>query len=289
MTEPRSIETTGPDVNAAIARGLAELNLPREAVIVDVIDPGSRGLLGIGARPARVRILVREPEEPEEEEEVEEPAPPPPPPAPKPEIREAAPPPVVDEAPAAEVEAEEEDAEEAAFFDDEEEEDDEYGVSVAADDKEDAEAGAAALEELLEKMQILAEVHSYRAKPEEGDDRTPWVLEIRGRDLGVLIGRRGETLSAIQYITRLIASRDLQRRVNIVIDVEGYKARRAEQLRKLADRMADQAIHAHRTMKLEPMSPYERRIIHVALRQRDDVSTQSVGEGDRRRVTIIPE
>jgi len=92
------------------------------------------------------------------------------------------------------------------------------------------------------------------------------VLQIHGRDLGTLIGRRGETLGALQYITRLIVSRELQRRANIVLDVEGYKTRREQMLRKLAVRMADQAVQMGRTVPLEPMPPYERRIIHLALR-----------------------
>jgi spoIIIJ-associated protein len=104
----------------------------------------------------------------------------------------------------------------------------------------------------------------------------------------MLIGRRGETLTALQYITRLIASRELQRRANIVLDVEGYKSRREQMLRRLANRMADQAIQLGRTVSLEPMPPYERRIVHLALRDHPEVTTQSVGEGDRRKVTIIP-
>ena len=114
------------------------------------------------------------------------------------------------------------------------------------------------------------------------------MLQIRGRDLGMLIGRRGETLAALQYITRLIASRELQRRANIVLDVEGYKSRREQMLQKLAKRMANQALQMGRTVSLEPMSPYERRIVHLTLRDHPDVSTQSVGEGDRRKVTIVP-
>ncbi|MBN1286148.1 MAG: Jag N-terminal domain-containing protein [Anaerolineae bacterium] len=297
MSELKSIEVTGNDVNAAIARGLSQLNLPREAVIVDVIDSGSRGILGIGSRPARVRILVREAEEPEDEPEpavvtAVPPSPPPPAPAkeaPAPAPVEAvktekpAPPPRPEPASVAVPVAFE-------AYDEDEDEDEEYRPAAVLDydNEEDAKAGTAALEELLEKMQIAAKVHVYRADPVADEDIAPWVLEIRGRDLGILIGRRGETLSAIQYITRLIASRDLQRRVNVIIDVEGYKVRRAEQLRKLALRMADQAVRTERTMKLEPMPPYERRIVHIALRGRADVTTQSVGEGDRRRVTIIP-
>jgi spoIIIJ-associated protein len=243
MSELRSIEATGPDVNTAIARGLAQLNLPRKAVIVDVINEGSRGILGIGAKQARVRILVREPEDLQ--------------------IIEAEAPPAPDEA-----------VREAP------------AITYREDD--DAQAGTAALEELLEKMHVNAKVNTYRAEPSTPADNPPWVLEIRGRDLGVLIGRRGETLAALQYLTRLIASRDLQRRTNVIVDVEGYKTRRAKQLRRLSARMADQAVQRGRTIALEPMAPYERRIVHLALRDRPDVTTESVGEGDRRKVTIIP-
>jgi spoIIIJ-associated protein len=152
---------------------------------------------------------------------------------------------------------------------------------------DDARVGLATLQELLAKMQITAQVTIYRAQMTEGE-QAPWVLQIRGRDLGVLIGRRGETLTALQYITRLIASRELQRRINIVLDVEGYKSRREEMLRRLAKRMADQAVQTGRTVVLEPMPPYERRIVHLALRDHPEVTTESIGEGDHRKVTIIP-
>jgi spoIIIJ-associated protein len=126
-----------------------------------------------------------------------------------------------------------------------------------------------------------------RAEPssdEEGDP--PWVLDIQGEDLGVLIGRRGDTLNALQYITRLIVSREIQRRANFVIDVQGYKTRREVTLRKLALRMADEARYRQRMVKLEPMPPNERRIIHLALRNDPTVYTESEGMGDKRKVTI---
>ena len=114
------------------------------------------------------------------------------------------------------------------------------------------------------------------------------VLQIQGDDLGNLIGRKGETLSSLQYITRLMVSHSLQRRVNFVVDAGNYKSKRAETLRRLAERMANKAVEKNRSIKLDPMPPHERRIIHVTLRKRDDVTTKSVGEGDFRRVTIIP-
>jgi spoIIIJ-associated protein len=111
---------------------------------------------------------------------------------------------------------------------------------------------------------------------------------VTGPNLSVLIGRRGETLAALQYITRLIASRELQHRANIVVDVGGYKMKRSRTLRDLAIRMADQAVQNKRVITLEPMPPYERRIIHLTLRDRTDVQTKSIGEGSSRKVTIIP-
>ncbi len=103
-----------------------------------------------------------------------------------------------------------------------------------------------------------------------------------------LIGRRGETLSSLQYIIRLISSRRLQRRANIIVDAAGYKSGRSDRLRGLAKRMAKQAVEQGRTITLEPMPPNERRIIHLTLRGREDVITRSVGEGRTRKVTIVP-
>jgi spoIIIJ-associated protein len=104
----------------------------------------------------------------------------------------------------------------------------------------------------------------------------------------MLIGHKGETLSALQYITRLIVAKRLGKQANIVVDVESYKSRRADQLKRLAKRIADQALQQGRTMTLEPMPPNERRIIHIALRDHPGVTTESVGEGRSRKITVIP-
>ena len=119
------------------------------------------------------------------------------------------------------------------------------------------------------------------------DDRVP-VLNIVGDDLGMLIGRQNETLSAMEFITRLAVNQQSHSRSQFTVDVNGYRAKRAEALRKLAFRMADQCAQSGRTVSLEPMPPAERRIIHMALRDHPKVITQSVGEGDRRKVTIVP-
>lgn len=155
-------------------------------------------------------------------------------------------------------------------------------------DDEEANVAVETVQELLDKMGVTASVEASYASPADENESGPLVLQVTGKDLGMLIGRRGETLASLQYITRLIVSRDLQRRVDLVVDVEHYKARREQRLHSLALRMAKQASQRGRTVKLEPMPAYERRIIHLSLRDRTDVYTQSEGEGDSRKVTIVP-
>ncbi len=154
------------------------------------------------------------------------------------------------------------------------------------------EAGIArdTLQELLEQMDIHAEITMQPLnKPRQGEEPAgPWLLNIQGKDLGILIGRRGETLNALQFLARLIVSRELQQRSSFVVDVEGYKMRREDTLKSLAHRMAARAKSQGKTMTLEPMPPNERRIIHLTLRNDKAVKTESVGSGERRKVTIIP-
>jgi spoIIIJ-associated protein len=174
-------------------------------------------------------------------------------------------------------------------------EDDEYEYEFFASDAplseavgEDGTVGREVLAELLHHMEIRAEIIIRRAEPGQPGESTPWLLDVNGPNVNGLIGRRGETLASLQYITRLIVSRKLQRRANIIVDVGGYKSRRSQRLRELALRMADQAIQQARTVSLEPMPPNERRIVHLTLRNRTDVYTKSTGEGDARKVTIVP-
>jgi len=162
--------------------------------------------------------------------------------------------------------------------------------SVEVDDAdlgEEAQIGRVVLNELLERMDIRARINVRRAQPDEKSVQSPWILDIAG-DHPVLIGRRGETLAALQYVTRLITSREMQKRSEVIVDVNGYKVKRARMLQNLALRMADEAIQRKRTVALEPMPPHERRIIHLALRGHPDVVTKSIGEGAGRKVTIVP-
>lgn len=161
-------------------------------------------------------------------------------------------------------------------------------TEVDVDDAEVVRIAHDTVVELLQRMDIRGKVEAKWGEMDDNGRIRPLLVDIRGDDLSVLIGRRGQTLSALQYITRLILGKELKRPVAVVIDVEGYRARRERQLRRLARRMAQQALETGRTMSLEPMAPNERRIIHIELRDDPNVDTLSVGEGDRRKVTIIP-
>ncbi|PJF27347.1 MAG: single-stranded DNA-binding protein [Phototrophicales bacterium] len=153
---------------------------------------------------------------------------------------------------------------------------------------EDGEVSKEVLSELLRLMGIEHHITIKRAQANREGENPPYLLDITGPDMSLLIGRRGETLSSLQYVTRLIASRKLQRRANIIVDAGAYKSKRSERLQQLATRMADQAVETKRIVTLEPMPANERRIIHMTLRNRPDVETRSQGEGDARKVTIIP-
>jgi spoIIIJ-associated protein len=236
MNERTTLEVIAPTVEEAVAQGLSDLGLPEDAVDVEVLDSGSRGLLGIGGRQARVRLTIKTAGE----------------------------------------------------------------ASAAADAPASASAALAASGEdpvldlarqtvvdLLDKMKIKATVEvKFGAADEEGQQ--PVQVDIHGNDLGVLIGRRAEILNALQYIVNLIISKQVEHCVQVIVDVEGYRARRERQLRQMAHRMADQAVKTGRRQVLEPMSPSERRIIHMELRDVSGVSTQSIGEEPARKVTIVP-
>jgi len=156
---------------------------------------------------------------------------------------------------------------------------------------EDAEAVRAAHDtvvELVQRLGLEAQVTAEWGVKDPQARIRPLLVDVQGDDLGILIGRGGETLTALQYISRLIVAKELQRPVAIVIDIEGYRARREQQLDRLAQKMAAQATELDQTMELEPMPPNERRIIHVALRDNPAVTTESIGEGSSRKVTIIP-
>ncbi|MGF1504509.1 MAG: KH domain-containing protein [Chloroflexi bacterium] len=282
------IDASGPSVEEAIQTGLNQLGLSRTDVIVEIVDEGSPGILGMGSRRAEVRLTPLRPPR-------RQPTPPPEPEPPAAQPEQVDMPEPGEPAEAYQEVIEEEDLDELP---EPEEEPVEEGVPMPSPAPatfaseptgvidEEAMIAREVIGGIVDRMGYRANVHIDAENID--DPESPWVLDVRGADLGSLIGKKGETLEALQYLARLIVSRQLQRRVDIIIDVEGYKARREASLRKLAERMARQATRMGRTVTLEPMPPNERRIIHMALRNHNEVSTESVGSGNKRRVTIIP-
>ena len=141
--------------------------------------------------------------------------------------------------------------------------------------------------EMLGLMKVAAKVSAQYAKTPDAEGDLPMQIDIHGDDLSVLIGRRAETLNALQYLLALIVSKQATHWVQVVVDVEGYRNRRERQLRQLARRMADQVIRSGKRQVLEPMSPAERRIVHLELRDHAEVKTESVGEEPNRKISII--
>ncbi len=139
------------------------------------------------------------------------------------------------------------------------------------------------LDYFLGAMGVVAETYIR-----DDDDEGSLVFEIEGQDAGLLIGRRGETLQSLQFLVRMITSRQLGRKAYVVIDIEDYRERRIQMLHRLARRTAGRVASSGREDGLEPMSPAERRIVHMSLAGHPEVRTESEGEGNQRRVVIFP-
>ena len=246
-----SVEATGRNVDEALENALDELGLERDEVEVTVVSEG--GLAG------EARVVVTPRDDIEDFEEVGD------------ELDEEE----VDEQPRQHRVL-------AAARSDPE------AVLAAAPEEARAVATLATdvLSEMLEYMDLPGEVSLDAAQL---DDDLPSVqLSVHGEFGGILIGRHGETLAAIQFLTGLITGRRAGRRVRVVVDVEGYRERRARLLHDMAVRAADRAQRYRQPIFMDPMLPNERRIVHLALQDNPNVSTHSIGEGDSRRVVVSP-
>ncbi len=146
------------------------------------------------------------------------------------------------------------------------------------------------IEDILTKMSVKATVTPEKPLQEldENLEEHPYTFNIEGEDLGILIGRRGQTLDALQYLVRLITAKKTNSRAPISLDVENYKRRRYEDLRTLALNVAQQVKAKKTAFRLEPMPAFERRIVHITLANDPEVTTESVGEGEARKVMIAP-
>jgi spoIIIJ-associated protein len=239
-SEKTTLEIIAPSVDEAVARGIAQLGISQDAVNVEVLDNGSKGLFGIGGRQARVRLVLKTST-------------------------------VVDEGvvPAPKTGAVK------------------HTEEIPVDEDDVLRVSRQTVEELLEKMKVFAKVTAHYGEPEEAGDEKQVLVDINGDDLSILIGRRTETLNALQYIASLIVSKQLEKWVPLVIDIQGYRSRRTRALQQLARRMAEQAVHTGKRQTLEPMPANERRIIHMELSNNTQVVTESTGEEPNRKVTIV--
>lgn len=163
-------------------------------------------------------------------------------------------------------------------------------MEMPASQNEIFEMAKSVLEKLLSLMDLPGKVtpsDEFTVVGENGEISSIG-LNIEGDDLGILIGRRGQTMVSLQYIVRLIMTHKMQVKIPIVLDVEGYKQRRCEGLRALANRLAEQVKTRKVPFTMEPMPAFERRVIHVALADHPDVFTESTGLGESRKVVISP-
>lgn len=274
----RTVESSAKTMEEAVTLGLEKLGVSFSDVKIDILDEGSKGFLGIlGGKPVVVRLTVREdaeedvlssitldsaekkparrsekpkakaPEKKPAKSESEKPA--------KQETPKASkePKPVKQEAPKA---------------------------AQPAGDDASQEKARTFLADLTKLMGVEVSIDAHR--DDEGNVR----VDMFGDTLGILIGRRGETLDALQYLTSLYVNRDKEEYTRVTLDTENYRAKREEALRRLANRMANRAVKTGRKVVMEPMNPYERRILHSALQQNEAVTTHSEGEEPNRHVVI---
>jgi spoIIIJ-associated protein len=282
-------EFAGRTVEEAIETGLATLNLNRDQVEIDILEEGRTGVFGVGSRPATVRITARDsapaPQTPAEEDAEMETV----------SIDQDSDQ-TLDSTPDAVVSTEVEkqtqqvgaatqaEAAETAV----EAELPPDGIVEMTEEEEVLAISQDFLQNMLNLMGLKTQVDATVVEPDENNREQTFLLNIEGEDLGILIGRRGETLESIQYLVRLVVNRYLHNWPRIEVDVEHYKERRTISLQRLANTMADKAVREHRTVVLEAMPARERRLVHIALRHREDVYTESIGEDENRKVSIIP-
>ena len=252
------IETTGKTERDALNKALKELGLEEDDISIEVITRAKTGFLGIGSCPAKIRVTYEVPDEPAPV--AEETAPTVEPEAP------AEPMPAAESAPAPTAEPVEAPVE----------------APVMEADPERKEKIETFLTGLLERLEVPAEI---KLQVNEADI---YQVELVGKNLGALIGHRGETLDAIQQLTNYAVNRGQSKRIRIHIDAENYRAKREESLQRLARKTAGKALKYRRNMMLEPMNAYERHVIHAALQSYNPaISTYSTGTEPNRRIVVV--
>jgi spoIIIJ-associated protein len=278
-----SLDVNAKTVDEAIEQGLNQLGLTRDQVDIQIINEAKRTLFGFKSEEALVRLTPRS----QAKDSLSEAESSPPDTDPPDEITVSE----TDESASLQpdetpLELEGKTAEETLSVESPD-------GTISAEDgdlkQKVAEIGQESLAGLLEHMGIKAKI-TTRMAPDLVDpgEEPPLVLDVTGKDLGILIGRRNETLQALQYMVRLMVNKRMASWQRIVVDVESYRARRRNSLRKIANRMAERAVTNGERVVLEAMPAYERRLIHIALRNHPAVFTKSIGRDKNRKVTIIP-
>ncbi|MBR2071290.1 MAG: protein jag [Phascolarctobacterium sp.] len=249
------IEMTAKTVDEAVAKALKELNITAEEAVVEVLEEGKKGFLGMFSKDAKVRVTAKEVAAPVVEEIIVEEV--------KVEVETEAEETVKEEAPAV---TEERAAREPKKF-------------VVNDE------AVAKAREFLQKVFNAMKIEVVMEKFVNKNDGTV-TFKLHGADMGILIGKHGQTLDSLQYLTNLVANKNSAERVRVIIDVEDYRDRRIETLNRLAYRLADKVKRSGERVALEPMNPHERKIIHMALQNDRRVTTLSEGDEPYRHVVI---
>ena len=279
MSDRTTLEIIAPTVEEALSQGLLQLGLGADAVSVEVLDSGSKGLFGLGGRQVRVRLTVNPPPG----EYV-----PPAPSKPKAVDQTSTKPAPVKKTESAPKAREPKPARPSAPKKPEAEK---APVTTQKVDRHDPDPVLDTTEEIVSKLihhlGMQAQV-SANFDEKSTDDRRTIHVDVRGDNLSALIGRQAETLNAFQYVASLIVGKQTQQWVQLVVDVEGYRERREKQVRQVALKMVEQVLKTGRKATLEPMTANERRVIHMELRGHPGVTTESTGEEPHRKVVILP-
>ena len=264
-----TLEKSARTVDIAIEEALKELGMSRDDVSVEILDMGKAGFLGFGAAPARVRVSYETPD-PESVKPAK------PAPAPKAEKKPA---PEKAEKKSAPEKAEKKPAPKAEKPAPKAESEAKAAPAVI-DENADYAAIRSFLSGLLDRMGVNAEME---ISPRDNGGIN---VNLTGPAMGAIIGRRGETLDAIQHLTNYVVNKDSEKHLHISVDAEAYRSKREDSLTRLAEKMAEKAIKYKRSMALEPMNSYERHVIHTALQNYEGVTTSSTGVEPNRRVVV---
>ena len=286
----KTIITSGKTIDLAIESALLQLGLDRDSVSVQVLQQAKAGFLGFGAQPAKVQVTYEAPDP--IPEKVDKPksalgsasrskpkaaAPVKKPEAPKPETPKAEPPKAEKKAEKTEKKVEKAEKKQEKKAEKKVEAPKEYAPAEAGSTEEKIETF---IKGLLEHMDSKAVPHCWKA---EGNT---YKVDLVGDDLGYLIGRRGDTLDAIQHLANYTINRDVEGHIRINVDAECYREKREDSLRRYARKKAQQVLKARRRTTLEPMNAYERHVIHSALQDMENITTHSTGTEPNRRVVI---